>query len=378
MKTRKFLAFIITIAMLVSTIFTFNTLANNNIDLDGAEPMPMPTVPVLPEGHQEPQYAVINGKIESIEERKMPNGDTSFTAKTAITITSGAGDEKSVWVVFVDDTTFFIKGGKTDLKVGASIRAFYNSNAPMTMIYPPQVNADYVAVGLDESKSVTIDRFDDKLTDLKNTLKLNIPKDFNKKGTIDKTDKTEIVYEDGKKFEGDIAELTNRKLVVIYSVSTRSIPAQTTPEKIIIMFEKAVNPSYLYTDEENGSTAKSFETAVITVNGKAIKAPGAYMTSDGFVMVPVRAIAEALDLTVIWFGDTKTVQIGKSLSCTIGKDAYAYNRMAPVQLGTAPVIKNDSTFVPIEFFTINAIDGIEVGVYYGSDDGNAVINVESK
>jgi hypothetical protein len=111
------------------------------------------------------------------------------------------------------------------------------------------------------------------------------------------------------------------------------------------------------------------------VNGKAVKAPGVFMTGDGIVMVPVRAVAEALELTVEWFGDTKTVQVGKSLSCTIGEDRYSYNRMAPVKLGAAPVIKDGKTFVPIDFFTMNAIDEIKISREYGYDaaEGTVII-----
>jgi hypothetical protein len=40
-----------------------------------------------------------------------------------------------------------------------------------------------------------------------------------------------------------LAELLDgRKLIVYYSVTTRSIPPQTTPEKIVILYEIAVHP----------------------------------------------------------------------------------------------------------------------------------------
>ena len=377
MKTKKILAGIITIAMLVSAAFIFSVQADDDA---AVVPMPMPTAPVIPLTQQKPEYAFVNGKIEEIRDVRVPAGGTNIISKKILTVASGDGDSESKWNITVDSGTYFITGNKNSLKAGVRVRAFYNIKAPSLMIYPPQLNADFIAVNLAEEKSVTIDRFDDKFTDSKNQLKLNIPADFNEK------DKTEIVYEDGVKFEGKIEDLVtpSRKLVVIYAVTTRSIPAQTTPEKIIIMYEKAVPPIYIFTEEEKALMAKSLDNAIININGKAIKAQGVFMTDNGILMVPVRTIAEAMGFNVEWFGDTKTVQVGRSLSFVIGKDQYSYNRMAPVSLGAAPVLKDGKTFVPIEFFTMNTIDGINIKYNFGHNagtadiPGGAFINIESE
>lgn len=398
-KTKKFLLCIITISMLMSlmVMFVFSVQAEDtetdagnaeaaevsdiaedddviDSDLDEAEPMPIQTKPVIPFAQQEPEYAFIDGKIDEVNDYRIPIGDNLIKSRRVITVVSGEGKDESKWIFTVETSTYFITGNRNALKTGANVRVFYNIKAPATLIYPPQLNADFIAVDLAEDKFVAIDRFDDKFTDSKNMLKLNIPEDFNEKGS------TVIIYENGDKFEGEPEELINRKLVAVYSVSTRSIPAQTTPEKIIVMYEKAVAPIYYFTDEEKELINKSLENAAITVNGKTIEAPGVFMTVDGIVMVPVRALADALELTVEWFDDTKTVQVGKSLSFSIGEDCYSYNRMAPVKLGAAPVIKDGKTFVPIDFFTVNAIDEIKISREFGydADAEGTVINIKSE
>ncbi|MCL1976578.1 MAG: hypothetical protein FWG55_00475, partial [Candidatus Bathyarchaeota archaeon] len=64
---------------------------------------------------------------------------------------------------------------------------------------------------------------------------------------INVDDNTEIIFEDGTNareylMNGQtLAELLdNRNLIISYSITTRSLPAQTTPEKIVILYEIAV------------------------------------------------------------------------------------------------------------------------------------------
>lgn len=74
-------------------------------------------------------------------------------------------------------------------------------------------------------------------------LKLNINKD------------TLIVSKEGKEFKGD---LTNRKLAVIYGTSTRSIPAQTNPYKVVVLSDPLVpdNEGSSYCGEFTGTVTE--------------------------------------------------------------------------------------------------------------------------
>ena len=51
------------------------------------------------------------------------------------------------------------------------------------------------------------------------------------------------------------------------------------------------------------------------------------------------------------------MQIGRSLSFSIGQDSYAFARMAPVSLGQEPILKNSLTYVPIDLFTNPMLGG---------------------
>jgi len=68
------------------------------------------------------------------------------------------------------------------------------------------------------------------------------------------------------------------------------------------------------------------------------------------VMVPLRAVAEALGYDVTWNAYLRSVQLGVGVHIWIGNTEAHRGRMAPIQLSTAPVIVDDLTFVPLDFF----------------------------
>ena len=325
-KKGKMLAIIITLAMFASTVLTAGAI----------EPMPVPITPAVPAVSQEPEYAFIEGIIKDIKDFIGFDGKP-VEGKKIIRIEKG----ESIWNAIIDDGTYTITFGKTDRKamsIGDSIRVFYNIKAPAIMIYPPQLNAEFIALNFADDKFIKIARFDENFTDPKNDLRLNI------------SDNTLIIYEDGKKFDGEPADLINRKLAVIYSITTRSIPAQTSPDKIIIMYEKAVHPIYILTDEEKEMIANTLENSDIVFNGQKLDAPRAFINDDGVLMLPIRMIAEKLGFEMTWIEKTRTVKMGRSLEFEIGKDEYRFSGHDPISLGTAPVIRHDRTYVPIDLF----------------------------
>ncbi|WP_053956800.1 copper amine oxidase N-terminal domain-containing protein [Inediibacterium massiliense] len=222
--------------------------------------------------------------------------------------------------MIVSEDTYIVDDKK--IEVGATITGFYKANAPMIMIYPPQYNAEVIVVN-DQEQNLKVDEFDKDLISADYSLKLNISKD------------TKIITQDEKEFTGD---LQNRKLIVFYDISTRSIPAQTTPTKIIVLFEKAV------------TLPEDISTMDIIVNNEKIEAPIPYTDEQGMVMVPVAAISKALGYDLVWNEESQSVMIGKGISLTIGKDQYNYMKTAPIELGTAPTIVKGRTYVPLSFF----------------------------
>jgi len=230
--------------------------------------------------------------------------------------------------VIVTENTYI--AGDKNIEPGDTITVYYDANKVMIMIYPPQYTAEVIVVhGLDAN--VEVDYFNKELVNSDNTLKLNI------------TEETEILLPSGEEFKG---KLGDKKLAVFYRESTKSIPAQTTPHRIVVLLEDVASMD-------------------IVVNGEITEAPKAFLDEDGTVMVPVRAVAEALGYQVSWQQKSKTVTLNGEISFSIGKDAYTLKGGEPVELGTAPALKDSRTFVPLSFFT-ELLKAKEAGVIGGS------------
>ena len=130
-------------------------------------------------------------------------------------------------VNFIADFNTFILGEMP--VVGDTITGFFSLDMPMAMIYPPQYNLSVIVNG--DFNNVAVDRFDGDLVSFDGNLKLEIGAD------------TEIILQDGEPFD---CILAGRKLVVVYDISTRSIPAITTPSQVIVLFERfATGPAFL-------------------------------------------------------------------------------------------------------------------------------------
>ncbi|MCL2405423.1 MAG: hypothetical protein FWC92_07750 [Defluviitaleaceae bacterium] len=129
-------------------------------------------------------------------------------------------------VLITDFNTFFL--GEIP-EVGDTITGFHLMTTFMRAIYPPQYDVSVIVNG--DFENIAVDRFDDELISYDGNLRLNIGED------------TEIILQDGELFD---CELAHRKLVVLFDISTRSIPAQTTPNKIIVLFEQfTTGPAFL-------------------------------------------------------------------------------------------------------------------------------------
>ena len=121
---------------------------------------------------------------------------------------------------FVTDFNTFILGDTPE--EGDFITGYYLMNMPMIMIFPPQYSVSVIVNG--DFYNIAVDRFDENMVSYDGFLELNIGED------------TEIILQNGEPMSAE--DLAHRKLVVVYDVATRSIPAITTPQKIIVLFEQ--------------------------------------------------------------------------------------------------------------------------------------------
>ena len=130
----------------------------------------------------------------------------------------------------MDDTLIFDQAGNKlsleDVKEGSLLDVYTGAYTPSPMIRPPQYQANIIIVldsEAEEAGFTCADTFllvDGMLTGAGNTLALNLTEDV------------EIVDRDGNPTQ---EELANKDLLVFYGASTRSIPAQTSPTKIVIL-----------------------------------------------------------------------------------------------------------------------------------------------
>ncbi|RKQ16948.1 hypothetical protein [Ureibacillus endophyticus] len=117
----------------------------------------------------------------------------------------------------VSPTTFFVD--HEIVRVGDQVTGYYNGDLPAILIYPPQYPA-IVMVKENPQQNVKVDYFNNQLLSSDGDLKLNL------------SPNTRIRLTNGQPFS---LYPGNRDLIVLYTITTRSIPAQTTPQRIIVL-----------------------------------------------------------------------------------------------------------------------------------------------
>lgn len=127
-------------------------------------------------------------------------------------------DESGAIINFVvSPATYFVDHAM--VTVGDKVTGYYDGNAPAPLIFPPQYQA-LVMVKFSPFQNVKVDYFNSELESSDGQLKLNL------------SSFTQVVLTNGQAFS---RIPSNRNLIVIYGPSTKSIPAQTTPYRIIVL-----------------------------------------------------------------------------------------------------------------------------------------------
>ena len=297
--------------------------ALTSVNAEAADPSNKPS---------EPAYQAITGTVKEVHQAQDTIGryQIHLTDDKGNPMTFNVGPETYIESVIV-----------RSFKANMKVVGFVPQKTPMTMIYPPQYP---VAAVLEEKEEfIKADRFDANGLSQDGNLKINV-------GST-----TEVVLQDGKAYSGSLA---NRNLIVSYGVTTRSLPPQTTPSKIIVMFEKAVAP-IAPVDQPTTRPAGGLEKPVlgtdvsklaIVVNGTMTSAK-AYQKSNGDVMVPARIALHNLGYKMVWDAREDRLFINDGISSLkAGENRYIFGRMVPMTLKSAPEIRNGSMYVPFEYF----------------------------
>jgi hypothetical protein len=106
-------------------------------------------------------------------------------------------------------------------------------------------------------------------------------------------------------------------------------------------------------DNVSGAVNNDFDMITISYEQTLLETDVQPQTVDGVLMVPLRIVAESLGYDVTWNSGNQTVDISNGTqwtSVSINKNSYFRNKMAPHSLSLAPVIIDNRTLVPVEFF----------------------------
>ena len=172
--------------------------------------------------------------------------------------------------LLIDAESMTPLSGVEALKVGMNVTVVLHKNTPMTMSLPAICSEQVAILVNSENKQVEVGYFNQDLVNETNTLQLNIGKN------------TCIQNNKGERKRFIAADIANKDAIVIYTTSTRSIPAQTTPEYVMIL--DLVNS--VLEDKTIGAEEISEATQV--------------------TYRPIREVAETLGYEVEWNHDTKT------------------------------------------------------------------------
>ncbi|CDC29369.1 MAG: copper amine oxidase N-terminal domain-containing protein [Anaerotignum sp.] len=171
------------------------------------------------------------------------------------------------------------------LTEGMEVAVIYGANAPMGMSIPPYMGQVTTVVANADKGSISVGHFNDDLLNEKDLLQLNI------------SEKTTILTTLGTKSILSADDVKGKDAVVFYDITTRSIPAQTTPSLVLLLEEREA-------------------VTEVAVDTKSIEAPE---------MVALRDAAEAKGYSVKWQGKTAPVVLekdGMTAQITLGSTTY--------------------------------------------------------
>lgn len=286
------------------------------------------------------------------------DSDVDGIIKTTTDVNNKDDQNNTVNLKITDDTLVYDNLGNkkalSDLTAGSKITVFTGSYEPTPLILPVQYTANVIIINGDKEGNVNADTYladEEGYTNAANTLK------------IAAADDTKIVDKDEKEYKGN---LDKNDLIVFYGVSTKSIPAQTTPTKVVVLgkneialkqIEAAKNatpaptaaPETTVAPEVTEAPQVSYAGLVNVVIGD--KNVSDVYAKDNTTMVPLREVAEAAGFTVTWDAENRAVILNDGVySLKIGENSYVKGKMMPLTLSAAPEIVNDLTYVPAEFF----------------------------
>jgi len=306
---------------------------------------------------QAPVFGSVTGEVVSIEDEL---GDLRIQIE--------GEDGATVFLTYFNTLTL---GDAPE--VGDTITGFYIIEPFMMAIYPPQHTAS-VIVNNDSFQEdgipfIHVCRFYG--TDLYGGFPQLISADGELVINLD----TEIILQNGEPFD-DV--LVGRMMVVIYDMTTRSLPPQTTPIQIIVLYERAVTGPETIGDDWEGDTDVD-PWYCIVIDGEGLVGAHAIFLDDEVdfqTHVELVPVAEHLGAEVEWNHDTNEVtlegRIG-SISFIVGSNDFVVNGET-ITLFHPAVDFYGSLYVPVLFFRdvfgMPTAYSFEGRIYIGSEESD--------
>lgn len=210
-----------------------------------------------------------------------------------------------------------------DIEEGLEVVAFYSKNTPMALSLPPQMTPEVFIVTPEESMEINVNYFDNELVANDESLKLNV------------SEETKVLDVDGKVVEN--AKLEDKKLLVFYGATTRSLPPQTNPILVYVL------------NDENAAVEEDGYVIIPEKNDFEYK-------KDGYNMLPLAQTAREYGYEARWNEEEKTVEIKNSVysfKVTVDKAVVERVKDGETSKLNIPVTadrQNGTVYVPAEFF----------------------------
>lgn len=283
---------------------------------------------------------------------------------SADTITAETEEKQTVELKISDETVFIDSELATpfsasELKDGDTIYVEYSS--VMTKSLPPQTSAYLIATNIEKGGMVNLMKADTvekdengnvAVFDKAQNIVLTVLKDASVKPYATKN----IIKID------DIVPGT--EFVAWYDAVTLSIPAYASTDKVVVTKTVEADGKIKLGTETVSEDALKADPAAIKLfaNGKEVTLSKPMYFEENTLMVPLRAVSEALGYTVGWDAETGAITVedeyiqkatlhNGSNEVTFKGKVIIVTMDRKVENAKATVIHDGTTFVPIGFFT---------------------------
>ncbi|NLY21174.1 MAG: hypothetical protein GXZ08_07835 [Tissierellia bacterium] len=271
-------------------------------------------------------YVFENVNVEEVLSSDDKNVQVLFKAENVI---EGRLNE---FRAYLSDKTVIIDGATQelikpeDVKKGDKATVHYRENSPVGMSLPPVLNPEVVVINSDETPVISkVEFFNEEFVSGDNGLKLNLNQEVKFVDHLDRPMEKE--------------DAVNKVLVVLYNISTKSIPAQTTPLKVFILESEEV---------------AQIDYNKIIIGENEIQLDQKIYLEGETVMFPLRAVVEGLGFDIEWNAEERSANVSKD---EVSHTVKTVTEIAEGFDFKSGVLKNSTTFVSEsllnEVFNIN-------------------------